>query len=62
MSGNSDSGGEIIAILFIGTIVVMAVLAAIAVAMSVGSLWGAGQAAVNYGTAFRNNVRPEALS
>ncbi|MBY3757175.1 hypothetical protein [Azospirillum formosense] len=62
MSGNSGSGGEIIAILIFGTIVVMAILAAVAVAMSVGSLWGAGRAVVNYGAAFRNNVRPEALS
>jgi len=56
---DSDELAGCIGGLFMAMLVVTAVIAAMMVLMSLGTLFGAGTALKNYYLAFANNVKPE---
>jgi hypothetical protein len=61
----SDSGeliGGLMGALIVIVVAAMAVVCAVVVTMTVGSLFGAGTALRNYGLAFANNVKPARAS
>jgi hypothetical protein len=62
MSDSDDAIGGCIGLVIGGVLLVVAVVAAVMILSTVGSLFGAGTALRNYGLAFRNNVKPERVA
>lgn len=61
MSDGEELGGCIGAVIGL-MLLVVAVIAAVMILSTVGSLFGAGTALRNYFLAFRNNVKPERVT
>jgi hypothetical protein len=61
MADGDDFAGCIGAAFMI-VLVVSAVMAAVMILMSLGTLFGAGTALRNYGLAFANNVKPQRVT
>lgn len=62
MSDSDDAIGGCIGVVVGGMLLMVAVVAAVMILSTVGSLFGAGIALRNYGLAFRNNVKPERVT
>ncbi|HLM67481.1 MAG TPA: hypothetical protein VK358_08140 [Longimicrobium sp.] len=54
-----DSGGEAFGMLIMAVLAMMAVVTIVMALMTVGALYGAGWALVNYARALRESVQPE---